>query len=703
MIVPLTGTHQTICQLSDTDSRLNTVLHPLNIIARFWVLQARGRQDKLLERQRLLDEIGRSEHHIHKQRNPPAAFGTCFWMLGHPEYQRWYSEPGSSLVWLSADPGVGKSVMVSYLIDHHTRYAIRDGVNICYWFFRSDSYEQASALAAVRGMLHQVLESCQSAIRAVSEYLEGKDLFDLKTVWTAFIIAVERGATEMAPSGYTSDTSGHHGPRNITLCLIDGLEECQLDSQNELILLISSYFSCKSPGTASGSFKMLIASRPENWISAAFNNLQSPGSQRKGPVGAFKRVGIIRLASESDSEGFRSDLELFTKLSMQDLIQQSMRQRGQGLSRRVLQEIEGKLLTRTDRSFLWMALVIQLLRENLRVATSRPWMDEVLDSRTTEPVMTEVLRSTVSAADAPRARKLFSCMLAATRPLSIQELSVVMALTPDEDCLSVSLGPFRPGPRTCDDIERGLVYPPEAHIQSIGGPLIRIIHDKVYFVHGIVREFLLGDEDEVLITRAPVAHDEVYDEDTSISISVWHHSISINLCHAMLLDICVAYLYSVGKLGIRSALDFSGDVSEFLAYASKSWFLHFQEVADQIQPWNVPYYQNLCHPAFPGFAIWTSKCWDGEQNPLFGFSADEEQDYYVEYFGVTVGEKDRKRANHLIGRYEDEGPLSYQRSDARHSFLSFASNPTVLSSHSFPVRVDENGFVSLDLRQPHGR
>jgi hypothetical protein len=238
------------------------------------------------------------------------------------------------------------------------------------------------------------------------------------------------------------------------------------------------------------------------------------------------------------------------------------------------------------------------------------------------------------------------------------------------------------------------VYPFENHFRSVGGHFIRIIHDRVYFVHETAREFLLKEEGS-LTTAYAVADgdnddditlwedDDLHGPPLSIPISTWYHSISLSSCHALLLDICVTYIYMVGKLGIKSPNDFDGDVSKFLDYASKSWTVHFRGVSDIVQPWNVrnvPYYHNLCHTAFPGFSVWTSQCWDGTQNDLFGLSADEEQDYYIQYFGIEVGQKSQ-RGNTGTGLQPSIEPIQYdgapshERRATDQSALLFSSNP----------------------------
>jgi len=53
-----------------------------------------------------------------KERNIERVPGTCEWFTNHSLFQNWNKNQRSSLLWVSADPGCGKSVLVKYLVDH---------------------------------------------------------------------------------------------------------------------------------------------------------------------------------------------------------------------------------------------------------------------------------------------------------------------------------------------------------------------------------------------------------------------------------------------------------------------------------------------------------------------------------------------------------------------------------------------------------
>ncbi|KAI0423611.1 hypothetical protein F5Y09DRAFT_348659 [Xylaria sp. FL1042] len=70
--------------------------------------------DKATARAEFLRPLYTSPYEDRKNRNPKRADGTCECFTAHRLFQNWRREP-SSLLWVSADPGCGKSVLAKYL------------------------------------------------------------------------------------------------------------------------------------------------------------------------------------------------------------------------------------------------------------------------------------------------------------------------------------------------------------------------------------------------------------------------------------------------------------------------------------------------------------------------------------------------------------------------------------------------------------
>jgi hypothetical protein len=67
---------------------------------------------------------------INKDRVP----GTCMWVLKHPRYRRWLHSQENDLLWISADPGCGKSVLSKSLVDNELQDT--ETHSVCYFFFQ---------------------------------------------------------------------------------------------------------------------------------------------------------------------------------------------------------------------------------------------------------------------------------------------------------------------------------------------------------------------------------------------------------------------------------------------------------------------------------------------------------------------------------------------------------------------------------------
>jgi hypothetical protein len=78
---------------------------------------------------------------------------TCQWVLNHERYHSWHENSRDSLLWISADPGCGKSVLAKSLIDNELRNT--EEHTICYFFFK-DNKAQDNIATALYALLHQL-------------------------------------------------------------------------------------------------------------------------------------------------------------------------------------------------------------------------------------------------------------------------------------------------------------------------------------------------------------------------------------------------------------------------------------------------------------------------------------------------------------------------------------------------------------------
>ncbi|EXM16559.1 P-loop containing nucleoside triphosphate hydrolase [Fusarium oxysporum f. sp. vasinfectum] len=694
--IPMSGNHCTICRFAGKDEpRFQTVRSILTGLEQY--LETKTSQRTVdADRDELMDNLSSTDCKQHKERNPDPVLGTCTWILQNPQYRDWLRSEECFLLWVSADPGCGKSVLASYLINNRMGKEGLSEDNLCYFFFKSDNYDQRSGSTALQSLLRQLCTKHLEIIPLVADLLRGQSLEDLKTLWLTLVAAIQKIQVV--------DEKAHQQ----VFCVLDGVDEG--DDARKLVSLISETFTSSTgiqsmPGdsTSNGLLKLLVLSRPDNFIKNGFDRQPSSTS-----YGNTKRTAMIRLRGEDQIDSINADISRVVDVTISGLVQD-------GLPGDFLDDVKDQLIRRADRTFLWVTLIIQLLAAKADTGASPRDLDEILKSRDIDTIYSEML---ASRSKEPRARKMLGIILAAARPLTISEMSIALAITPDHNPFEVSRRPLRPDGKTFMDLEYDLVRPFETHVKSICGNFVRIIHNKVYLIHETAREFLLelsdSDQNDCEPFTSPPEVEDPFDNwycdigepqpleavptRPSATVGPWQHSFSIPTCEALLLHICTTFLYMLGKKCTSAELQHpSNSTKDFLEYASMFWHQHFGAIQDMIAPRDLRYYENLCHPMFPGFTTWTTVlCGEVRvKQAAIGRSVDELQDYYIELLGIQLPCHSSDNVN---TEFEDSR-FDVDRRDKDRLVGRFSSNPATLSNYYFPTAANETGFVSLQ----HGR
>ena len=252
----------------------------------------------------------------------------------------WMSDGSSNLLWLTAGPGYGKTMLSSFLVDELVRTE-PDGI-ICSFFFSKGDENRSHAGPALCALLHQAFTATPLSVRLAVGDFETQD-FDtfqnaLGQLW-----------------GKVTEVASQSADRK-TICVLDALDECSESSRNRLIKLLSSSFSANKPARESSNLKVLLTSRPLPYIEEG-----------------FATSNVLRLRRGDETESFSKDLEASIRHKVGELKQKS------SLSPEACDLVQETLLKRADRTFLWVALVLDsisnLHSRNLR--NIRKVLDEV--------------------------------------------------------------------------------------------------------------------------------------------------------------------------------------------------------------------------------------------------------------------------------------------------------------------------------------
>ncbi|MCJ1402755.1 hypothetical protein MMC11_005976, partial [Xylographa trunciseda] len=358
-----------------------------------WRDEERRWQEKLLQQPRQHEEKRHirmlySNYEAGKNVNPERISGTCEWFLSHSSFLSWRLSQSSSLLWLSAGPGCGKSVLAKYLVDRKGEVLTvnTETPTMCYFFFKDGDVDRGDGTKAVCAFLHQIFMQQPHLYRHAQEDFENKSekfLTDLDALWNIFLKA-------------TTNASGQE-----IICVLDALDECQEHSRTALTAkLVQLYSRRSSTNAAKPILKFLVTSRPEFSIVRDFKDL-------------------TRLRGEEESEHIKNEIDLVIKYKVGELgLKMDLSELDQS-------NLQGNLLSIPHRTYLWLYLVFDAIKEKLELSRH-----DIATIARTIPINVEKAYTAIldKSTDKEKARKLLHIVLAAKRPLSLQEANVAMVI-----------------------------------------------------------------------------------------------------------------------------------------------------------------------------------------------------------------------------------------------------------------------------------
>ena len=521
----------------------------------------------------------------HKNRNPDRVENTCRWFLESEKYISWRSMTGSGMLWVTADPGCGKSVLAKSLIDRELQSKTQTTI---YWFFKDDSDEQRSAVHALCALLHQLCSSKPELLPRVAETYRRNGftlMLSFSWLWDLFMELTDE------------DQAGE------VVCVLDALDECRLEERQILIDHLNKFHRSKEQSNR--KLRFLITSRPYLDIEERFDKI------------------VLRLAGEEASEIITEEIDIVIRASVARIVIRKQ------LDPNTQTLLEDRLLGTQNRTYLWLHLAIDSIENACGVGTPRrmaKFIDEIPNSvyQAYESILN---RST----DRVEAVELLHIILAAMRPLSLREMNMALNLKPKQAVV--------------DDID---LYPQahfEKHIRNLCGLFINVYEEdneyskiagdrehsrKIHLIHQTAREFLLEREftsptasrtaesscgkDNSLQTSFPPTIRSVTDRKqqpygfhrvSAAEPPLWQHSMQIGQAHLLLAQKCMFYLTleCTDDKRLAGFVDnsrtqgsrFMQNVLEervFLKYTAHHWFHHFassNDTEDLLPLWRLIY------------------------------------------------------------------------------------------------------------------
>ncbi|KAJ5080904.1 hypothetical protein N7456_013614 [Penicillium angulare] len=400
-------------------------------------------QDRDEKIARLLRVLYTCPYQDRKDRNSERVPGTCEWFTGHKLFRNWNLSCDSCLLWASADPGCGKSVLAKYLIDS---VLPRNDRVICYFFFKDDLTDQRTATGALSSLLRQLIIARPSLLTdSVLETANsgGENLLhSFQDLWSMLMSLAENSKTEEI------------------VFVVDALDECCDQERNTFLSAVTSlYLEPKS----THAVKFLLTSRPYGHIRSAFRELQ-------------EHLPTIHLSGESgdEAEQISREINLVTEHLIKVLVKEK------DLLPDEHQLLKEELKPVRNRTYLWVTLTLGFIKEDTGFTKGK--VRQTLRHRLPHTVNEAYEKILNQSPDQGRARLFLQIILAARRPLSLEELSVAEALKRARQSNQEVL----------DDIEPVERF--KNTVRDICGLLLWISDGNVYLLHQTVKEFLVPSE-----------------------------------------------------------------------------------------------------------------------------------------------------------------------------------------------------------------
>ncbi len=239
-------------------------------------------------------------------------------------------------------------------------------------------------------------------------------------------------------------------------CVLDALDECNEQEQQWLIKALKDFCLHQRTLVSASRLKFLITSRPYFEIRREFDEI-------------LKASNNIELAGNDESASIKKEIDLVIKHRVTELAQENR------LPQKVRDHLERRLLETEHRTYLWLRLLWEIVRKQLTGTITE--MNELIDHLPASIQESyEILLQRCP--DSLFARKVLRVVLVARRPLTLDEMDVTLKVSEKTS--------------SYPDLELEGASRIRETLPSRCGLMLSIVESKVYFIHQIVKDFLLG-------------------------------------------------------------------------------------------------------------------------------------------------------------------------------------------------------------------
>ncbi|EER27057.1 ankyrin repeat containing protein [Coccidioides posadasii C735 delta SOWgp] len=307
---------------------------------------------------------------------------TCQWIMKNQQYRQWLEQTNSQILWLSGGPGKGKTILAIYLTEELERCVNLKTGTVLYYFCDNQDEKRNTALAVLRGLLHQLLEQHPYLAQYIEKFFDGVETTSytvsrFERLWRAFYTLLQNGGL------------------NEVVCVVDGLDECEDESLKLFLDSLHSLFLGSKP--LNTRFKLLLLSRAQPTFI-------------ESKLGRFPRLDL----DVDCRHELRRDVEKYitakvNELELEDQLEESR-----------LKIVREALEKGADGTFLWVGFVADELK-----GKSKHKMEEIL-TKVPKRLGDIYKRILHQMEDKEQLARILQWVVLARRPLTLTELAIAV-------------------------------------------------------------------------------------------------------------------------------------------------------------------------------------------------------------------------------------------------------------------------------------
>ena len=523
--------------LKENNVKIDTLLHSWNMGLQelqeqgrntYIAVDAHAREDRNWrereESRRLLQALrARNPYRDQMERTATRQPGTCNWFLTHPRFQTWREDASSKLLWVSANPGCGKSVLSKCLVEENLATLNPRNATICYFFFKDVSPDSRSITKALSAILHQLFTRIPALVEhALSAFDENGD--EISSMFSTMWEILEYAAADLRAGEI--------------VCVLDALDECEEAQQITLIERLKTFYGkAEDSGVVpKQKLRFLLTSRPYRNIRTQFHSL-------------IRQFPTIHLSGDDESDLIKEEIDLVIQSEVSAIASERC------FDRETEEYLLKQLLNIENRTYLWLHLILDQIRNSDNAGNKKAIRKEIQAVPQSVGRAYEAILAKTK--DKPLATKLLHIIVGAETALTLEELNVAMSIEEDSSR-------YR-------DLELESAAAFEIRIKSICGLFIYTDRSKVFLIHQTAKEFLRWNQD-VPETPAGMWQHSLKPEES--------HSLLAGICVSLLMfnDFETDPLSAEGLDDDVSIVQLESycDSHVLLKYASRWWTKHLK-------------------------------------------------------------------------------------------------------------------------------